>query len=281
MRLATVMTDEGTSAAFIEAGEARLLAYADAGAVLAAQARGESLIHRGEVGLDGLRFAPPVLRPEKIICVGLNYHAHAEEAGLAIPSHPLLFAKFSRAMIGAEDDIVIPVETEKCDWEAELALVIGGQVRRASAEDALGFVAGYTVVNDVSMRDWQKHTSQMLPGKTFESSTPIGPWLVAPGDVDHGRNLDLSCTVNGVVMQSSNTADMIFSAAEVISYVSHVITLMPGDVIALGTPSGIGSTRTPPLFLTPGDAVITEVEGIGALANACVADDGTRSSRYV
>lgn len=276
MKLATIKTENGTRAAVVEHDAVQLLAFADAGELLRNAGPGfsiDALPRHGERSLDEVELAPPVLRPEKIICVGLNYHAHAEEAGLAIPTHPLLFPKYAGSLLGATDSIRIPPETAKCDWEAELAVVIGEPVRRASPKDALSAIAGYTVMNDITMRDWQKHTSQFMAGKTFEASTPVGPWIVTPDEVDHARDLKLECTVNGRVMQSGTTADMIFPVEEVISYVSTIITLMPGDVIALGTPAGVGSLRAPQLFLRPGDEVVTECEGIGALRNRCVAED--------
>ncbi|SFI60832.1 MULTISPECIES: fumarylacetoacetate hydrolase family protein [Microbacterium] len=275
MRLATINTERGTRAAILENGCAQVLALDDVGAVLTAVERGESLgsmVREEELDPRQVQFLPPVVRPEKVVCVGLNYHAHAAEANLPIPQHPLLFPKYARALVGAGSDILIPPETQRCDWEAELALVIGKTVRRIGSAQALDAVAGYTVMNDISMRDWQKHTSQMMPGKTFESSTPVGPWLVSPEEVDHARNLRLTCSVNGREMQRTSTGDMIFSPAEVIAYISTIMTLVPGDVIALGTPAGIGSTRTPPVFLQPGDLVVTECEGIGVLQNRCVAE---------
>jgi len=275
MKLATIKTENGTRAAVVEHDAVQLLAFADAGELLRKAGPGfsiDALPRHGERPLDEVELAPPVLRPEKIICVGLNYHAHAEEAGLAIPTHPLLFPKYAGSLIGATDSIRIPPETAKCDWEAELAVVIGEPARRVSPEDALSAIAGYTVMNDITMRDWQKHTSQFMAGKTFEASTPVGPWIVTPDEVGHARDLKLECTVNGQLMQSGTTADMIFPVEEVISYISTIITLMPGDVIALGTPAGVGSLRDPQLFLRPGDEVVTECEGIGALRNRCVAE---------
>lgn len=273
MPLATIRTDTGTSAAVIENDSAHVLAFDDAGEVIRAIAQGQKLsqLRRiGEVDLATVALAPPVPYPEKIICVGLNFRSHAEEAKLAKPEHPMLFAKYSRSLIGANDDIVIPPESDRCDWEAELAVVIGKPARRVRAADALDVVAGYTLVNDISMRNWQRHTSQFLPGKTFEHSTPVGPWIVSPEDVDHARDMRLRCLVNGDVRQDGSTADMIFSVAEVIEYASTVITLVPGDIIAMGTPSGVGSARTPPLFLREGDVVSTEGVGIGVLTNLCV-----------
>jgi acylpyruvate hydrolase len=284
MKLATTQWNGGTRGAIIESDSAQLLDIEDAGAVLTLMSKGIdpwSIARLEEVSLVGLRFAPPVIRPEKIFCIGLNYYAHAEEANLRIPATPLLFSKYTRAMLGATDDIVIPPETEKCDWEAELALVIGSPVRRVDEAGALDAIAGFTVLNDVTMRDWQKQNSQFLPGKTFESSTPFGPWIVSKDEVDDARDLRLTCHVNGVVMQDASTSGMIFSPAAAVSYLSHIITLMPGDIVALGTPSGVGSLREPPVFLKPGDRVVTECEGIGRLDNLCVADDGLVAQQYV
>lgn len=272
MRLATIRTPSGTSAATIQSGSAELLDFEDAGAVLWALADGrklEDLPRVGAIGVDGAMFAPPVLRPEKIVCVGLNFGKHAAEAKRAKPDYPMLFAKYSRALIGATDDIVLPPESEMCDWEAELAVVVGTTARRVSVAQALDVVAGYSVLNDISMRNFQRHTNQFLPGKTFERSTPVGPWIVSAEDVDDARDLRVRCLVNGEVRQEGSTADMTFSVAEVIAYVSSFITLVPGDVIAMGTPDGVGATRTPPLFLKDGDVVVTEVEHVGTLTNRC------------
>ena len=282
MRLGTISTDSGFRAVLVGSDSAEVLGHRDAREVMERLAEGaalDSLVREGEVALEGLTFAPPVLSPEKIFCVGLNYRAHAAEAQMDVTPTPVLFSKYTRAMIGASDDILLPPESTKCDWEAELAIVIGTRARRVTGADAKAAIGGYTVLNDITMRDWQKQTSQMLPGKTFEQTTPMGPWIVAPGDVDDARDLMLRCTVNGVVMQEASTSDMIFSAVDVVSYLSSIITLVPGDVIALGTPSGIGARRTPPIFLQPGDRVVTECEGIGTLENLCVVDD-SRPAKY-
>lgn len=282
MRIGTIRDNDRTQAAIFYDEYVEILPFEDAGALLIAMNAGTQLSSVARVGerpLTQVTIAPPVVAPSKVLCVGLNYYEHAAEANLAIPSHPLLFAKYSAAMIGPYDDIQIPPETQKCDWEAELALVIGRRARRVSRDDALRVVAGYTVLNDITMRDWQKHTSQFLPGKTFESSTPWGPWLVTGDEIDHARDLEVQCFVNGELMQSMSSSGMIFGAAEVISYLSHVLTLEPGDVIAMGTPSGIGSARSPSVFLKPGDRVVTRVEGIGQIENLCVAErvDGVPS----
>jgi acylpyruvate hydrolase len=168
-----------------------------------------------------------------------------------------------------------------CDWEAELAVVIGSPARRVPASRALDAVAGYAVMNDISMRNFQRHTSQFLPGKTFERSTPVGPWIVPAADVDDARDLRIRCLVNGEVRQEASTSEMIFSVADVIAYVSSFITLVPGDMIAMGTPQGIGAARTPPVFLRDGDIVVTEVEGIGTLRNRCRIEPVTATERRV
>lgn len=272
MRLATVRTDSGTRAAVVEHGSVQLLEFEDAGGVIRALAQGQvlhSLPRVGEIEPESAVFAPPVVNPDKIICVGLNFHSHAAETNLPVGDHPMLFAKYTGALIGAADDIMMPPESEKCDWEAELAVVIGMPARRVPAAHALDVVAGYTLVNDITMRDWQRHTSQFMAGKTFERSTPIGPWIVPSEDVEPA-DVRLRCLVNGETRQDCSTSDMIFSVPEVIAYVSTMITLVPGDVISMGTPGGVGSTRQPPLFLQPGDVVTTEAEWIGVLTNRCV-----------
>jgi acylpyruvate hydrolase len=224
--------------------------------------------------VEGLDFAPLVLHPEKIICVGLNYRNHIAEMGHDLPAHPTLFAKYPPSLIGAHDDIVLPAVSQQVDWEAELGVVIGAPVRHASEGEAEGAIAGYTVVNDVTARDWQARTSQFLQGKTFEATTPIGPWLVTSDDpavaVGH---FPMSCDVDGEHMQVADTAGLVFDAVALIRYCSTILTLVPGDVISTGTPGGVGAGRTPPRFLADGEVVVTRIEGIGELRNTCRADD--------
>jgi acylpyruvate hydrolase len=215
--------------------------------------------------------APPTPRPEKIFCIGLNYRDHAEEAGLDIPKHPPAFAKFWRALIGATSDIILPENSDKVDWEVELGVIIGRPVRHATESEALDAIAGYTIVNDISMRDWQRRTTQFLQGKTFESATPVGPYLVTPDEVDHARQLRLTCSVDGVLMQDGSTDEQIFSPVELVQYLSQIITLMPGDLIATGTPAGVGAARRPPAFLESGMVVSCAIEGLGKQTNRCVA----------
>ncbi len=220
----------------------------------------------------GADFAPLVVNPDKVFCVGLNYRSHIEEMGNAVPEYPTLFAKFTDALIGANDPIDIPAESENVDWEVELGVVIGQTVRRATPAQARAAIAGYTVVNDISMRDWQRRTVEFLQGKTFEHSTPVGPFLLVDDADSPVPTFDLRCSVDGVVKQSSNTSDLVFDPVALVQYCSTIITLRPGDVIATGTPGGVGAARTPPEFLRPGALVVTEIDGIGVCRNVCVAD---------
>jgi acylpyruvate hydrolase len=222
--------------------------------------------------LADVRYAPVVPRPPKIICVGLNYRSHIEEGGIDVPRFPTLFAKFTPALIGANDDIVLPPESTRVDWEAELAIVIGRTVRRAPVEHALDSVAGYAVLNDVSVRDWQMRTAQWLQGKTFEATTPLGPWLVTQDEAPFPHP-SISCEVDGEVMQQAETGDLVFDPAALVSYISTVVTLEPGDVIATGTPGGVGMARKPPRFLQPGQVVVTRIAGLGECRNVCRSGD--------
>ena len=274
MRLATIRTEGATRAARVDGESATLLPFADVGEVLAS---GEDWNSRaavdGEtVALSSVELAPVVPRPEKIVCVGLNYRAHAAEANLDLPEYPILFAKYWRSLIGPADDLVLPGNSDKVDWEAELGLVIGGPVRHADSEAARTAIAGYTVVNDISMRDWQRRTSQFLQGKTFERSTPAGPFLVTPDELDDPGRLHMTCTVDDEVMQDAFTDDLVFSPIEIVSYVSGIITLAPGDLIATGTPGGVGGARRPSIFLKAGQTVRTKIDGVGELVNRCVAE---------
>ena len=223
--------------------------------------------------LDEAALAAPVLRPSKIICLGLNYATHIRELGRELPSHPTLFAKFAEVLIGASDDILLPPESSAVDWEVELGVVIGAAVRRASLDEAAAAIAGFVVVNDISMRDWQRRTLQWLQGKTFEHSTPVGPALVTADEVGGPTpDLLLRCEVDGELMQEARTSDLLFSAPEIVAYVSTVVTLQPGDLISTGTPGGVGEGRTPPVYLRAGQVVRTSIEGIGELVNRTVVD---------
>jgi acylpyruvate hydrolase len=270
MRLATIRTATGLRAVRVDADTATETGDSDVRALLehadwterAATAAGPS--HP----LDGIDYAPLVPSPEKIICVGLNYRDHVLEMGNQLPEYPTLFGKFAPALVGAYDDIVLPTVSDKIDYEAELTVVIGTPVRHATPEQAEAAIAGYTVLNDVSVRDWQARTKQFLQGKTFEHSTPIGPWLVTPDELPEG-GWEISSVLDGETMQRSSTAELVFSAVDLIGYVSQILTLNPGDVIATGTPGGVGHARKPPRYLTDGAVLVTAVAGVGECRNTC------------
>jgi len=211
------------------------------------------------------------LQPGKIVAIGLNYLDHIRESKLPQPEQPLVFAKFPSSLTGPNDPIVVEVElTTQVDWEVELGVVMGRPVYRATPEEASAAIAGYTVINDVSMRDWQRRTLQWLAGKMFQHSTPAGPYLVTPDEVGDAADLEVRCEVDGAVMQQSRTSDLLFSPAQIVSYASQAITLRPGDLIATGTCGGVGDARKPPVYLQPGNLLRTWIEGLGECLNQCV-----------
>ena len=276
MRFVTVRTSDGTNAGRLEGDRVVLLPFSDVGTLLADpnwRARAQS--GAGTLPLEEADVAPVVPKPNKIVCLGLNYRAHIEEMGRELPAYPTLFAKYAVSLIGARDPIVLPPESQAVDWEVELAFVIGARARRIPREDAASVVAGFTVLNDISMRDWQMRTLQFLQGKTFERSTPVGPALVTLDEVPGGIDADLaiSCEVDGEQMQKARTGDLLFPPSALVEYISTIMTLEPGDIVATGTPSGVGAGRTPPVFLKPGQTVRTVIEGIGELVNPTVAED--------
>ncbi|MGP4106392.1 fumarylacetoacetate hydrolase family protein [Virgibacillus sp. L01] len=209
----------------------------------------------------------PIPAPAKIICVGKNYAEHAVEMQSDVPEFPVLFAKFSNALIGPEDTIEKRDVTEKLDYEAELTVVIGKEASQVKKEDALDYIAGYTIGNDISARDLQKRTPQWLQGKTLDKSTPVGPWVVTADEVGDPGNLSIRSTVNGEERQSSNTNKFIFNIPYLIEFISNLVTLEPGDIILTGTPNGVGVAMDPPQFLKDGDVVQIEVEKVGQLKN--------------
>ena len=214
------------------------------------------------------------LRPGKIIAIGRNYRGHAAEENVPIPEAPIIFTKFTTAVIGPGEAIRRPAFVRELDYEAELAVVIGRLTRRVRAEDALNFVGGYMCLNDVSARDIQHTDGQWDRGKSLDTFAPIGPAIVTAEEVPDPGSLPIRCRVNGEVLQDSNTRELIFSIPELIAYCSRMFTLEPGDVISTGTPAGVGFTRKPPRFLQPGDQVEVEVEGVGRLVNSVIAEDG-------
>ncbi len=216
---------------------------------------------------DEVTLLAPVPRPGKVICVGLNYLGHAQEAGMAVPDYPVLFHKVATSVIGPSQAVLIPRISEKVDYEAELAIVMGKRGKYIPKETALSYAAGYTCANDISARDLQFRTSQWTTGKMMDASCPLGPALVTRDEVPDPNALGIKLLLNGQVMQNSNTADMIFSVPHLISYISEIVTLEPGDVILTGTPEGIGNTRKPPIYLKAGDTVSVEIEKLGTLIN--------------
>ena len=272
MRLVTYRLDVGdTTAARVEGDELVSLPYRDVGALLAeSNWRTVAAADGPRQPYEPTRVATLITRPPKIWCVGFNYASHLAEANREAPDHPTLFAKFPIALTGAYDPIPLPPVSDRVDWEVELAIVIGRGGPSVTAAEALDHVAGYSVCNDISMRDWQRRTQQYLQGKTFGSCSPLGPELVTIDEApDPASGLAISCSVNGEVMQSATTDQMIFGVADLVAYVSQIAPLEAGDVIASGTPEGIGALQTPPRFLHSGDVVECTIEGIGTLRNAC------------
>ena len=212
----------------------------------------------------GSRFGPPLKNPSKIICVGLNYAKHAAESGMEVPKEPVLFFKATSSIIGPYDDIIIPRDSQKTDWEVELAVVIGQRASYVEEAEAMDYVAGYVLHNDVSERAFQLEMGgQWVKGKSADTFAPIGPALVTSDEITDPHNLDLWLNVNGEVMQSSNTSDLIFNIPQLVSYISRFMTLVPGDVISTGTPSGVGLGLEPPRFLNPGDVVELGIDQLG------------------
>jgi acylpyruvate hydrolase len=277
VRFTTIRTLDGHQAARVDGEEVVPLPFKDIGELIATGpdwAQRATSIDGQRLALAEVELAPLTPNPEKVFCVGLNYADHAEEANLDLPEYPTLFAKYARSLLGPDDDLVLPTVSDSVDWEIELGVVIGSPVRHASEAEALEAVAGYTIVNDISMRDFQLHTSQYLAGKAFESSTPVGPFLVTPDEVDHARALSMRLLVDDEMMQESSTDRLVFSVAQIIAYVSSIITLVPGDLIATGTPSGVGALRTPPRYLGAGSVVRCFIEGLGSQTTRCVAPQG-------
>ena len=281
MRLVTVRTSEGPRACVERAGRYVDIQAADPGlpssvkAILALGAEGRdrvaAAIAKGTVSHDPATatLLAPVPDPGKVVCLGLNYRDHAEESGMAIPEEPVLFSKFPSAVVGPGATIELPPVSTQVDYEAELVWVIGKSGRDIPRDRAMDYIAGYTVGHDVSARDWQlnKPGKQWMAGKTFDTFAPIGPAVVTADEVPDPHNLGIRLRLNGATMQDSNTNQLIFRADEVISYLSQIFTLEPGDLIFTGTPPGVGMARKPPVWLKEGDVVEVEIDGLGVLKN--------------
>jgi len=279
MRLARVSKDGKTGLAAKIDGETKVvwdadLADLDAQIAIGKLASAGAAAAAGETVDDAsLAFLPPVAKPRKIICLGLNYRDHAEEAGLGIPEFPVLFGRFASSLIGHGAPIILPKVSEQLDWEAELVVVLSKGGKNIAEADALDHVAGYSVFNDASIRDYQLRTPQWTAGKNFDDTGAFGPWLVTPDEVPAGAaGLKIECRVNGEVMQSSNTGNLICTVANTIHRLSTFMTLEAGDVIVMGTPGGVGVARDPQVWMKAGDVCEIEIEGIGLLKNAVVAE---------
>ena len=244
----------------------RAVLAADALAELAGDADGES------IDVASINFLPTIPNPDKVICVGINYRPHLEEMGRTPPDHPVIFVRFAGSQTGHEQPIVRSRATEQFDFEGELGVVIGRAARHVSRDAAFEYIAGYTCFMDGTARDWQKHTTQFTPGKNFHSSGAMGPTLVSRDEVPDVTALTLQTRVNGVVMQEGRLSELIFDIPTLIEYLSTFTELLPGDVIATGTPGGVGAARTPPVWLADGDEVAVDIAGIGVLVNQVRAD---------
>jgi len=285
MRLATIQTPAGPRAALLQGDEyidlhasrpdlpfsVRELLAAGAGmlhSAVEAAARPDAVRHPA----SSVKLLAPIPDPPKVICIGLNYRDHAAESGAPVPREPVLFSKFASAVIGPGEAIRLPTVSREVDYEAELVLVVGKKGRHLSAPAALDRLAGCTIGHDVSARDWQlkKDGKQWLAGKTFDTFAPIGPFIMTMDELGDPHNLSIRLRLNGQTMQDSNTQQMIFRAGDLLAYISQVVTLEPGDLIFTGTPSGVGFTRKPPVFLKGGDVVEVEIEKLGILRNPVV-----------
>jgi acylpyruvate hydrolase len=272
VRLATVSYEGRSHAARLEDGAAALLAAPDVGALLAAlggvdaarNASASATVPQSAVVTRAL-----VPRPPKVLCIGQNYLKHIQEVGATVPEYPTVFAKFARALIADGDPIMLPSISDKVDWEVELVIVIGHEVRNAGPEEAANAIGGFTVGNDVTARDLQGRTSQWLQGKTCESTTPVGPSMTTTDETGIEPDLAIQCAVDGLLRQESRTSDLVFKPVELVMYISQILTLEPGDLIFTGTPGGVGQAMVPPVFLEEGQTVTSSIEGIGRLVNTC------------
>lgn len=277
MKLATLRNPDGTTQAVrVDGDDLFAVDATDVGQLLARsdwKSAAEAASEKVGSFADAT-FATLVPHPSKVVCVGLNYRNHILEMGRDLPEYPTLFSKYDDTLLGATDDIVRPAETEKFDWECELTIVIGKEVRRATGSEAEEAIAGFTIMNDVTARDWQFRTREWLQGKNFEATTPVGPVVVTPDELEGGvrPRLAISTELDGEVMQSDNTGDLLFDPVHLVEYISTMITLRPGDIIATGTPGGVGNARDPQVFMTAGQKLVTTIEGIGRLENTIVAD---------
>jgi acylpyruvate hydrolase len=274
MRFASVISDGRPLAVMIDGDRALpLRGVTELGrGTPSSMLREPPLDESGALPVEALELRPTIPSPGKVICVGLNYRAHVEETSAEEPSYPVFFTKFATSLAGANDELPLPAESASIDYEGELAVVIGERARRVPREQALQAVAGYTVADDVTVRDFQARSHQWLQGKAWDAMTPVGPWLVTADEVGDPQALGLRTTVNGELVQDASTAQMIFDVATLVSTLSLFATLEPGDLILTGTPSGVGFTREPPLLLGDGDVVAIEIDRVGRIENRFAAE---------
>jgi acylpyruvate hydrolase len=272
-RFASCSLGERRFAALVEGDAARPLeGVAELGRETPSEVLADPPLSYERVPLADVTLRPVIPTPGKVVCVGLNYRAHVEEGVYDVPEYPALFSKFAETLVGAGAPVLLPPESEAVDYEGELAFVIGRAVRRATGDDALAAVGGYTVANDVSMRDYQYKTHQWLPGKNWAGSTPLGPFLVTPDEVGDPHALDITLELNGERMQDANTRLFIFDIPTIVATISEFTPLHPGDVVLTGTPAGVGYRRDPKVLLRDGDRMVVEIERIGRLETPVAAE---------
>lgn len=273
MKLATIIHDGATAVVRIDGDTAIVVpGHRDVGALLASDALAAASTATGEaLSTTELEYAPLIPAPSKILCVGLNYRAHILEMKRDLPEYPVLFAKFPDTLVGAGHPVPLPSESTKIDWEGELAVIVARTVRRATPEQAEAAIAGYSIANDISMRDWQFRTREWLQGKIWEKSTPLGPVLATPDEIP--AEAYITTTVDGVQKQRGDIHDLVHDPVFLVSYISTITTLNPGDVIITGTPGGVGHAREPEEYLQGGSVVSVTIDGIGTLTNTLVAEE--------
>jgi len=270
-----------TDAGLIDAGK-RLTAFPTLRALLAGGALGELrklATERPDYALNDVELLPTIPDPDKIFCIGVNYATHLAESGHPTPPHPMIFTRFANSQVGGGQPMIRPLESERFDYEGEMAIVIGKAGRRIAPEAALAHVAGYACYNDGSIRDWQRHTSQFAPGKNFVGTGGFGPWMVTADEIDDISKQTLITRLNGVEVQRAPISDLVFDVPALIAYCSTFTALAPGDVIVTGTTGGVGAYRTPPLWMKGGDVVEVEISGIGILRNPVIDETAAAASR--
>jgi acylpyruvate hydrolase len=280
MRIARISKNGTVGIAIQQSGETRAVfgnaALSDVDALIAkgTLADAAAQVTQGDVvDMATVDYLPPLVRPPKIICLGLNYRDHAEESGLGIPEFPVLFGRFASSLIGHNAPIILPKVSSDLDYEAEMVAVVGAGGKNIAESSALNHIMGYSIFNDASIRDYQMRTPQWTAGKNFDNTGAFGPWLVTADEVPAGgAGLKIECRLNGAVMQSSNTSNLIFDVAKTVHLLSTFMTLEAGDVLVMGTPGGVGLARTPPVWMKAGDVCEVEIEGLGILSNPIVAE---------